>query len=51
MSDTGRHVRGENWVKAKAKVRENEKMTGLGLLRLILCGPNNDTLECRSAIP
>ena len=50
MSDTGRGVRGK-LDEDENKSETGRKMTGLGLLQLILYSPNNDTLERRSAVP
>ena len=44
MSDTGKGVRGK-LDEDKNKSETGQKMTGLGLLQLILYSPNNDTLE------
>jgi hypothetical protein len=50
MSGTGKGERGE-LDEDENKSETGREMTGLGLLRLILYSPNNDTLERRSAVP
>ena len=50
MSNTGKGVRGK-LDEDEDKSETGRKMTGLGLLQLILYSPNNDALECGSAVP